>query len=107
MTDTVEPKRITAGDSVTWTRSLSDYPASSGWVLSYALINAAGKISITATASGADHLISVSATTSVGWAAGRGPTSSAAVPSGSSSRRTRPGSGVSPTPQAASRTRAE
>ncbi|CAM8658517.1 hypothetical protein MCEMIEM13_01520 [Comamonadaceae bacterium] len=70
MTATTEPSRVTAGDTVTWLKSLADYPASAGWVLVYTLINAAAKQTITATASGDDHLVTVSAATSAGWAAG-------------------------------------
>ena len=67
MTATTEPTRITAGDTVAWTKTLADYPASAGWVLKYRLINAAGKIDITGGASGDDHAISVPASTSAGW----------------------------------------
>ena len=66
----IEPASITAGDTVQWTRSLPDYSAASSWVLKYRLINAAGKIDIVSTASGSDHLVSVTAATSAGWAAG-------------------------------------
>lgn len=65
----IEPSSLTAGDTVKWTRSLSDYPAPT-WVLKYRLINAAGKIDITASASGSDHLVNVSAATSAGWTSG-------------------------------------
>jgi hypothetical protein len=64
------PAKITAGDTLSWSRSLPDYPANGGWVLKYRLINAAGKIDITAGASGADHLVSVTAATSAAYAAG-------------------------------------
>lgn len=67
---TKEPAFVVAGDSITWKRSLADYPASAGWVLSYRLINAAGKIDITSAASGDDHLVSVTAVTSAAWVAG-------------------------------------
>jgi hypothetical protein len=70
MTATIEPTRVTAGDTVTWLKSLSDYPATSGWVLSYTLINGTAKITATTTASGADHLVSIAAATTAGWAAG-------------------------------------
>jgi hypothetical protein len=66
----IEPASVTAGDTVKWTRSLSDFSAADGWVLKYRLINAAGKIDITASASGADHLVDVAASTTDGWAAG-------------------------------------
>jgi len=66
---TTEPQTITAGDSFTWQRTLADYPADS-WTLKYRFINAAGKIDITAAASGTDHLVSVTPTTSAGYTAG-------------------------------------
>jgi hypothetical protein len=67
---TTEPSRVTAGDTIAWTKSLPDYPASSGWILKYRLINAAGKLDITATAAGDDHAVSVPAATSAAWLAG-------------------------------------
>lgn len=71
MTATSEPVRITAGDTVAWTKALPDYPASAGWVLKYRLINASAKIDLTATASGADHAINVTAANSAAWSPGR------------------------------------
>ena len=68
-TPTTEPTSITAGDTLTWKKSLADYPAPT-WVLKYRLINATAKIDITAAASGADHLVSVLAATSAAYAAG-------------------------------------
>ncbi len=72
MTDipTTEPATVNAGDTVRWRRALPDYPASAGWTLTYTLLNAAGKITITASAHGDDHLVSVPAATTAGWAAG-------------------------------------
>lgn len=67
---TTEPSVVTAGDTLAWTKSLSDYSASAGWVLSYRLINAAGKYDITATASGADHAVTVAAATSATYTPG-------------------------------------
>lgn len=66
---TVEPTQVRAGDTWTWSRSLSDYPAPT-WTLAYSLLNATSKISITASASGADHLVSVAAATTAGYTAG-------------------------------------
>ncbi len=66
---TTEPETITAGDSFTWKRTLADYPAGT-WTLKYRLINADGKIDITATASGTDHLVSVEPATSAVYTAG-------------------------------------
>lgn len=65
-----EPESFTAGDTLSWTRSLADYPASASWVLHYRLINAAAKYDINASASGDDHLVSVSAATTAAFAAG-------------------------------------
>lgn len=66
----IEPKAVTAGDTVRWTRSLPDYSAADGWTLKYRLINAGGVIDITASASGADHSVTVTAATSASWTAG-------------------------------------
>lgn len=67
---TTEPSTIRAGDLLTWTKSLTDYPADDGWTLAYTLINNTSKITITASASGADHLVSVPAATSATYSAG-------------------------------------
>jgi hypothetical protein len=66
---TTEPARVVAGDTLTWSKSLSDYPATI-WTLKYRGINAAGKFDITATASGTDYLITVTAAASSAWVAG-------------------------------------
>jgi hypothetical protein len=68
-TPIIEPTRITAGDTITWRKALADYPATV-WTLKYRLVNAAGKVDITASADGTDHLISVSSTTSAAYTAG-------------------------------------
>jgi hypothetical protein len=67
---TLEPSSVNAGDTWRWTRSLADYPASAGWALSYTLINASAKITISASASGDDHAVTVAAATTAGYAAG-------------------------------------
>lgn len=67
---TTEPGSITAGDTIAWTKSLADYPATDGWSLNYRLINAEQKYDIAASASGSDHAVSVAAITSAGYAAG-------------------------------------
>jgi hypothetical protein len=66
---TTEPASVVAGDTLTWKRSLSDYPATT-WTLKYRLINSAGKFDITAAASGTDHLVTVISTTSATYTAG-------------------------------------
>ena len=65
-----EPISVNAGDTIRWTRTLPDYPAGAGWVLTYTLLNATAKITITSTASGNDHAVAVAAATSANWVAG-------------------------------------
>jgi hypothetical protein len=67
---TTEPLSVTAGDLVTWKRSLANYLPSDGWVLSYALTKSSVRIEITSSTSGSDHLVSVAASTTASWAAG-------------------------------------
>lgn len=69
-TPTTEPTTVNAGDTVLWRKTLQDYPASSGWVLAYTLLNTAGKIVITSAADGADHVVNVPAATTNAWSAG-------------------------------------
>lgn len=66
----IEPAKLRLGDTVTWLKTLDLYPASSGWTLYYRLINATAKVDITASASGAAHLVSVAKATSATWTAG-------------------------------------
>jgi hypothetical protein len=64
-----EPLTVTAGDTLAWTKSVSDYPATAGWTLHYA-IQAPTPIAINATASGANYAVNVAATTSVSYTPG-------------------------------------
>lgn len=66
---TQEPEIIIAGDTVKWKKSLSDYKASDGWALKYYL-QGATPITLTASADGDDHLISISAATSSSYTPG-------------------------------------
>ena len=67
---TSEPKQFTSGDTVSWRTTLDNYSADDGWQLHYVLINAAQKISLAATASGKDHLISLPANITTAFGAG-------------------------------------
>jgi hypothetical protein len=67
---TNEPLKIVAGDYVQWKRELSDFPADDGWVLTYTLLNATTKITITAAADGADHLVTLAIATTAAYTAG-------------------------------------
>ena len=67
-----EPTTIRAGDGVQWRRSLPEHLATDGWVLKYRVLRAVPPHrDITAAADGADHLVSLSATTTAAWQAGR------------------------------------
>lgn len=63
---------ITAGDSLSFTVSLADYPASAGWVLSYRLIprSSGTVLTFSATASGDDQVVALNAAATSTWAAG-------------------------------------
>jgi hypothetical protein len=67
---TTEPTAACAGDTWRWSRSLSDYPAST-WTLTYTLINASGKVTVAATVDGDTHAVSVPPATTAAYSAGR------------------------------------
>lgn len=66
-----EPICFRAGDTVKWTRSHADYPASDSWVLKYYLVKENEEITITASADGDDHSIIILGSTSAGYDLGR------------------------------------
>lgn len=69
---TNEPLELRAGTTWVWTRSLSDYPAST-WTLKYWFKkrgSSGANFSIQATADGDTHSVSVSATTTAAYTAG-------------------------------------
>lgn len=59
---TAEPSEFTAGDTVRWTRSLPEYPATA-YTLSYGF-GGPSRLAVTTTASGSDHAAVISRTTS-------------------------------------------
>jgi len=67
-----EPAQVTAGDTISWTKTVDDFPAGDGWTLTYNLRGPSSSIDITA-AGQADgsYLVSVSAATSANWTAER------------------------------------
>ena len=68
---TTEPLTFAAGDTVKWTKTLADFPAGDGWVLSYAFVNSSGTFTeSTSTADGDDHAIVITATDSADISAG-------------------------------------
>lgn len=62
-TATQVPARLFVGDSLAWERDLDDYPAGT-WTLTYYFANDSHAFSITASASGSTHVVSVDDTTS-------------------------------------------
>lgn len=66
----VEPSKIYQGDTVTWKKTVDDYPASAGWTLKYAIQGPTNVGVISASADGAAHLIEIAKATTAGWTAG-------------------------------------
>ena len=64
------PSTLTAGESISWSKSYSDYPASDSWVLTYTLIKSDNQIQIVASADDDDHLIEVPAATTAAYTVG-------------------------------------
>lgn len=62
MTLTELPRRITIGDTITWDESLSDYPASASWVVTYNFTGLDGKFASAHAAVGDDHRITIDTT---------------------------------------------
>lgn len=66
------PSQLQVGDTWQWTESLSSYPASAGWALSFSLYRyGQAVLQIEATASGDGFVVSVPAATTTGKAAGQ------------------------------------
>jgi len=67
-----EPTIFRAGDSASWSESLSAYPASAGWSLKYRLIWPTGTaINLTATPAGDDYEVALAASSTASWTAGK------------------------------------
>ena len=62
------PKQIRAGDKTTWIESLYDYPATLYKL--YFKLSGSAQIPITASASGSDHIVTITKTISQNWAKG-------------------------------------
>ena len=60
----IEPKEFRAGNTIQWTRSVSDYKASESWELTYYFRGTSGTINVTSEASGDKHAITIPALTS-------------------------------------------
>jgi len=64
------PKKITAGESVSWSVTLDNFPASAGWVVTYTLVKSDTRIQIVSTADGINHLVEIPYTTTADYTAG-------------------------------------
>lgn len=62
-----EPTQITQGDTISFTKTLSQYPATDGWSLLYSLRGNGQDLQFTSTASGSDHEILVDAAETELW----------------------------------------
>lgn len=67
---TFEPDQITIGETLIWKKSLADYSAADGWVLTYYFRGAGPGFDIAATADGSDFAITVPAASTAGMTAG-------------------------------------
>ncbi len=65
-----EPSRFVAGSTVTWKKSLSDFPASDGWVLKY-FLRGPSRLDVTCTADGNDFVATIAASDSAKLKTGR------------------------------------
>jgi hypothetical protein len=66
-----EPTVTRAGDSIAWTETLPEYPASAAWVLNYRLLWPTGTaVDIATSAAGDDHAVSLTAANTANWLAG-------------------------------------
>lgn len=69
-TPTIEPTRITAGDTVRWRKTLIGYTPTDGWLLEYQFACAKGIQTVTTTANEAGFDVHISAAESGNWSAG-------------------------------------
>ena len=64
-----EPRKITAGLSYSWDKTLSDYPATA-WTLAYSLVNNANQYDVTASADGDDYAAAITKAASAAFEPG-------------------------------------
>ena len=66
---TIEPSSFVCGDTVQWTKSLSDFPATT-YTLTYSFVKDGKQFAVTGAASGTDYLMTILAATSAALTAG-------------------------------------
>lgn len=67
---TSEPGSIFAGDTVKFSKTISDYPATDGWTLTYSFRGPTALADQTATTSGSGYLVTIPAATTTALSAG-------------------------------------
>lgn len=67
---TSEPSVIYAGDTLAFTKTISEFPASERWTLTYYLLSSTNQITFAGTSSGDSYAIAVSASTTSAWTIG-------------------------------------
>lgn len=65
-----EPYTLAAGDSISFRKTLPDFPASDGWTLKYELRGQQVPIEFASTSDGDSHVLSVDAATTAAWIPG-------------------------------------
>ena len=69
-TNTAVPASFVQGDTVTWTKSYSDYPASGGWALTYAFVLDGDQQTADGVADGDEFDVTIAATASANFEVG-------------------------------------
>jgi hypothetical protein len=65
---TQEPVQVRAGETLAFTKTLTDYSAAAGWSISYSFRSLNGSaLDFSSTASGATHVLNVPFATTAGW----------------------------------------
>lgn len=67
---TREPYTLAAGDSISFTKTLSDFPATDGWILKYELRGQQVPIEFVSTPSANSHVLFVDAAVTANWIPG-------------------------------------
>lgn len=69
---TREPTSLRAGDTVQWTRAVTDYSAADGWILTYHIVGTGGTLTKAATTGtdGSGYAVTLTAAETAGLAAG-------------------------------------
>ena len=64
------PSLVVSGDTLEWTETVNDYPASDGWTLKVGLLSGAQQEELVSVADGAAHAFTITAATTATWEPG-------------------------------------